>query len=244
MATPAQTLANRANAQHSTGPKTEGGKAAVAQNSTSHGLSSVGFTLLPHENPEAFVELKRSIEEQWEPETATEYFLVTEMVRAQWRLVRIEAIEAAVLTGAGEAEHDSWAAIARELQSTTGDALMKLDRYAASARRAWHKSVEALLKQRAAADLAAVRHTRVRRNISEAEVNEFLTAPLPGEPPRHNPTPSCETKPLPVHLQRELQAHKRRDPLFDPRLDASQMSKELRKWFEASRATTALDFGI
>jgi hypothetical protein len=39
---------------------------------------------------------------------------------------------------------------------------------------------------------------------------------------------------MPPHLERELQAHKRRDPLFDPKRDASQMSKELRKWFAAA----------
>jgi hypothetical protein len=37
---------------------------------------------------------------------------------------------------------------------------------------------------------------------------------------------------MPAHLERELAAHKRRDPLFDPKMDASQMSKELRRWFE------------
>jgi hypothetical protein len=36
---------------------------------------------------------------------------------------------------------------------------------------------------------------------------------------------------MPLHLEREMMAHRRRDPLFDPRMDASQMSKELRKWF-------------
>jgi hypothetical protein len=39
---------------------------------------------------------------------------------------------------------------------------------------------------------------------------------------------------MPAHLERELAAHKRRDPLFDPKMDASQMSKELRRWFEKS----------
>jgi hypothetical protein len=38
---------------------------------------------------------------------------------------------------------------------------------------------------------------------------------------------------MPAHLERELAAHKRRDPLFDPKM-ASQMSKELRRWFEKS----------
>jgi hypothetical protein len=39
------------------------------------------------------------------------------------------------------------------------------------------------------------------------------------------------TKPMPAHLKRELDNHRRRDPLFDPQLDRSQMSKELQKFF-------------
>ena len=57
MATTAQVLANRANAQHSTGPRSDAGKAAASQNATSHGLSSSSFALLPHENEEDFIHL-------------------------------------------------------------------------------------------------------------------------------------------------------------------------------------------
>ena len=39
MATQAQIDANRQNAQHSTGPVTEAGRAAVSQNRTTHGLT-------------------------------------------------------------------------------------------------------------------------------------------------------------------------------------------------------------
>jgi hypothetical protein len=44
--------------------------------------------------------------------------------------------------------------------------------------------------------------------------------------------PKCEAKPMPFHLQKELDNHRRRDPLFDPRMDRSQMSKELQKYFD------------
>jgi hypothetical protein len=44
---------------------------------------------------------------------------------------------------------------------------------------------------------------------------------------------------MPTHLERELAAHRRRDPLFDPRMDASQMSKELRKWFQTLGSAVA-----
>ena len=38
MATPAQIAANTANAQRSTGPRTEAGKSITSQNATTHGL--------------------------------------------------------------------------------------------------------------------------------------------------------------------------------------------------------------
>src|SRR5215208_4485017 len=97
MATAAQMTANFQNAQASTGPKTEAGKAAVAQNSTRHGLSGHTFVLLPHENPAAFDDLLSGLSYEHQPDTPTESFLVIELARAQWRLERVGAIEAEIL---------------------------------------------------------------------------------------------------------------------------------------------------
>ena len=47
MASPAQALANSQNAQHSTGPKTEAGKAKIAANGISHGLFTAYERLAP-----------------------------------------------------------------------------------------------------------------------------------------------------------------------------------------------------
>ena len=52
MATAAQMMANQANAQHSTGPRTEQGKAHSSQNRLSHGLSSREFIVLPGQETE------------------------------------------------------------------------------------------------------------------------------------------------------------------------------------------------
>jgi hypothetical protein len=65
----------------------------------------------------------------------------------------------------------------------------------------------------------------------EAAVHEAMNAPIPMPMPAPQ-TSNNEAKPIPVHLQRELDAHKRRDPLFDPHMDRSQMSKELQRYFE------------
>ena len=57
-----------------------------------------------------------------------------------------------------------------------------------------------------------------------------MAAPLPSVPCRA-PQPEYKSKPIPADLAFELDRHMRRDPLFDPKNDASQMSKRLQKWF-------------
>src|SRR5688572_19199204 len=227
MATPAQALANKTNAQLSTGPKTEAGKAAVSQNATSHGLSSARFFFLPHENPEEFAALLVALEEEHEAQTPSEKFLITEMARAQWKLTRIEHMEATVLAGimaASSSPQEPWAAITEKLQNEPGNALKQLDRYAASARRAWHKAVDTLMKYRDAVIDDELTYSRIRANHAEAEVNEIMAAPLPSVPsPEPAPQPDYKSNPMPIDLANELKGHLRRDLLFDPKNDASQM---------------------
>jgi hypothetical protein len=235
MATAAQIAANRLNAQASTGPRTEAGKAAVSQNAATHGLSSKSFALLPCEDPSAFSCLVAALQEEHQPETATEHFLVLEMARAQWKIERVGAIESELLT-VGCGESGDWAAVAVNFRngSTVEQALLKLNRYEAAARRAWYQALNQLLKLRSAAETAEVRRTRAYRNEMEGLIHEVMNAPVPMRAPE---MPKCETKPVPAHLQRELDAHKRRDPLFDPSRDRSQMSRELQRWFDRNPGT-------
>ena len=66
MATAAQCLANHANAQLSTGPRTGQGKARSAQNHLSHGLSSREFIVLPGQQAE-FEEFSAGLREAVQP---------------------------------------------------------------------------------------------------------------------------------------------------------------------------------
>jgi hypothetical protein len=229
MATAAQIIANRNNAQLSTGPKSEEGKAVVAQNRLSHGLSSKSFALLPVEDPGEWETLLNALADEHRPDSPTASFLVTELARAQWKLNRVLALEAELLATDASVQ-SNWAAIARQFREdcTVQEALLKLNRYEQSARRAWHKALEQLLKLRAVEQTSKVRAVRARHSNIEARMREIMTAPVPFRAPL---TENFNTKPMPGHLQRELEVHRRRDPLFDPGKDASQMSKELRKWF-------------
>ena len=79
----------------------------------------------------------------------------------------------------------------------------------------------------------------IERNVTNAVIHEVISARIPQSKnyqtdPISETKPNHETKPMPQHLERELAAHKRRDPLFDPKYDRSQMSKELQRWFPAA----------
>ena len=83
MSTQAQRAANQANAQHSTGPKTEEGKATVSQNNFRHGLSG-RFQILPWESESEFDALFASLRMQHRPETPFEVSLVERMAQEWW----------------------------------------------------------------------------------------------------------------------------------------------------------------
>ena len=70
MSTPAQYAANKANAQRSTGPRTQAGKAAVSTNATTHGATSK-TALLQGENQDAYETTSRNSAKDSNPPTAT-----------------------------------------------------------------------------------------------------------------------------------------------------------------------------
>lgn len=235
MASAAQITANRANALHSTGPVSAAGKAAVAQNRATHGLSSRGFFLLPDEDPEEFQALLSAFRDEHQPQGPTEAFLVDELTQSEWRLRRISAIEGSLLSG-------DVASLADLFRSdSAAQALAKLGRYEARIRRDWYRALGELRALRR--DEERLLGVQVREQ--QADANAKFTSLLehvdhrasyrPPEPPPQPAPPVCQSKPMPAHLEREWMQHRRRDPLFDPRMDASQMSKELRKWFESEK---------
>ena len=96
MTSPAQVAANIANAQHSTGPTTGEGKQRSSQNAVKHGLSAKA-TLIPGEDPVEYEEFTLALLNYWKPSGAGEFSHVEEMINIQWRLKRVERIEAKIL---------------------------------------------------------------------------------------------------------------------------------------------------
>src|SRR4051794_10550180 len=87
MATPNQIVANRLNAQKSTGPSTVEGRAAVRLNGIRHGLTAESL-ILPGESAEDFEALLDSIEAEHQPATPLEVAMVRRIAMATWRLLR------------------------------------------------------------------------------------------------------------------------------------------------------------
>ena len=82
-----QQEANRRNAQHSTGPNTPAGKAAIRFNALTYGLRT-RVTILPDENAADYSQLWDELEADWQPQTRTERCYLETMVTSQWLLRR------------------------------------------------------------------------------------------------------------------------------------------------------------
>jgi len=89
--------ANRQNAQHSTGPSTPEGRAAVRLNGLKHGLCAETI-VVPGEDPAQFQALLEDYRAEYQPTTPSAEFLVRQVAMADWRLLRLHRIEAAFHT--------------------------------------------------------------------------------------------------------------------------------------------------
>ncbi len=110
---PDRAAVNRANSQHSTGPRTETGKQRSALNALSHGLTA-RTAVLPSEDPAAYQQHCRQFHDEYQPATPTESQLVHELADTAWRINRIPLLEADLLARAANPP-DEEAAIAFDI---------------------------------------------------------------------------------------------------------------------------------
>jgi hypothetical protein len=96
MASEAQKAANRANAQRSTGPKSQKGKDKSSRNALRHGLSAKSLVVLS-ETIEDYADFRAKMHEALLPENAVEEQLFERVVLCAWRLRRLSRVEAAIL---------------------------------------------------------------------------------------------------------------------------------------------------
>ena len=93
MTSEAKRAANRRNAEKSTGPKTERGKALSAQNALRHGLRARTVISFDESEPD-FLAFHADIRADFEPADAVEEHLVERIAMCAWRLRRLYRVEA------------------------------------------------------------------------------------------------------------------------------------------------------
>ena len=172
MASDKQIQANRLNAQKSTGPQSPEGKKRVAQNRIKHGLAGE-HVVLANEDPSAFDDLLATLNENWDPHSETEAFLVETLAFNQWRLLRI-----------GRMEH---ASLSRKIQShgqpTLSMEVEDLSRYEGRARRAYYQALNMLIK------LQAVREKQQQQQQPLEEEVVVMAAAKTEPAAQHSPPP-------------------------------------------------------
>ncbi len=126
-----RTETNRANAQHSTGPRTLEGKARSSSNSFRHGLYSKQL-IIPGEDPAEFDHLRTTLRAEHGPANTVEEILVDELAQHFWRMRRFRLLEAQAFS---PDNLDGW------LESGLASLVQ---RSLASAERSFHRSLTAL----------------------------------------------------------------------------------------------------
>ncbi len=102
---PASQLANTANAQLSTGPRTEAGKRQSSQNARTHSLTAQQ-PLIPDEDRAAFDELRTQLLAETKPQGALQQIVFEELLHSAWNLRRVRDMEAQLNPSAPDAQLD------------------------------------------------------------------------------------------------------------------------------------------
>jgi len=92
MATQAQIIANRINAQKSTGPRTAHGKYIVSQNAVKHSLLT-NCSVIASESQQDFVCYRQRLLDELEPASPMESVLAERIVELSWRLKRASRLQ-------------------------------------------------------------------------------------------------------------------------------------------------------
>jgi len=88
---------NRANSQHSTGPRTEAGKQRTRLNAMRHGLTGQ-TVLLPEDDLDKYQKCNQEFFTEYKPKGPTEMQLVQVLADTSWRLNRVTVLENSLFT--------------------------------------------------------------------------------------------------------------------------------------------------
>ena len=150
MPSPAQSAASRQNGTRSAGPATAAGKARSTRNGVRNGLSGRTFFLLPDEDPAEFAAHEAMWLAAWTPRDRHEHAAASCAIRAMWRELRADRLEAQVLTDLFAAGAIADEAERQVAKATAFKALGTLLRYRGRIEREHDRAMAALesLRQR------------------------------------------------------------------------------------------------
>ena len=141
-----QIESNRRNAQRSTGPKTQNGKARSSQNAVRHGLTAE--TVIGQlEDPADYRAFEQAVTTAYDAETAVERELVLRLASLLWRLRRATSVE----TGLLQIQYEASTAPDPELQKLPEEAVEVIEIF---------QSAPELMRTRACALLSSSRRPR------------------------------------------------------------------------------------
>src|SRR5690348_17346205 len=176
MATTAQIEANRRNAQGSTGPRTEAGRAVARRNALKHGLSARKLIVFDEREGD-FLAVHDEMRAALAPGDAPEAALVERIILCAWRLRRAGRAEAARLNGERAYRAGTYPGKRSDIDNALSDgerAMAIIARYETQIERSLYRAMASLERRQA-------------RRAGEA-----VTAPILVAVDHEN----CETKPI------------------------------------------------
>ena len=192
----AKLAANRANAQLSTGPTSDEGKAICCLNAVKTGLTG-RTVLLPDDDAVAYSALIAGFVAEWQPATDTEHRLVQALADTEWRLLRIPVLEAGIYAIGRLEAADQFAG---ESNAAVRTALIEANIFLRYQRQLNNLSIqENRLRRQREKDTAQLRQLQQERQQRAAAASAIGSEFSPGK--RNENAPPGET-----HLEQPLTA--------------------------------------
>ena len=178
MASQKQIDANRRNAQKSTGPITEAGKAIAKFNALRHGMTAES-AVLPYEDHLAYAMLREALLSHYAPANIAEEMLVDVVANSYWRLLRARRVETSTLklgiqalkqrNGLNPAPNSKDDDALAVFFTDDNDNMRNQERYHGTIERSYFRAVETLRK---------VQNDRIRderRTTADSSKNGFVS---------------------------------------------------------------------
>ena len=218
MTSEAQIASNRENAQKSTGPRSIAGRATVAGNSVTHGLTG-RFRLLDGESHVSLDDLIAQLTAEHHPYRETESFLVRQLAELQLRINRASSLESELMLAVvdpGSPADTPHAILARAfLKDCEFDTtLLRLNRYESSLRRSYLATLRELRQQQKSRqdESPFIDVPSISEMIKEFEAQDLAKGPpakaasAASQPfDKANPVPAPATPPAAVNIPRPVE---------------------------------------